>query len=649
MKMQILSMALTDFKGCKNAKYDFYERTGIVGENGCGKTTIADAFYWVFFDKNYALNSNPDIRPSDGRECTPRVDLELEIDGKPVTVSKMQKEKRSKPDANGVIKRRTLTNTYEINSVPKTERDFKEYLLALDVDFEKFLQLSHPDLFIAGMNEKKTREQIRNTLFEMAGTLTDLEIAQMTDGVEDLKNLLEKYSREEIEAMQNATLRKIRENYGKDGEILRAKIEGLESAKAHIDVAEMELGKKTVQELIKSNESKQVDLGSQLEECQNLSDNVLSLKFELNNYQREANAEHLKKVKDLQHEIDNKKYELISLRKSEEKNQREINLLNAEIKACIEKRNNLANMWKQAKSEVFDETSVICPTCGQNLPEEEASKIRSEYENNKQYRLEKIEADGSYEKQRLGDLKEKLEKVSLFNTDNELIKAAIEKEIEKLEEQLGSLPIQANIVETEKYKQLQEQIAEKEKAIEKYADLNGMRSELKVEHSKLQEDLMMFEREIAKSENDNRIDEQIIELRKKQAEYEQSKADCEKIIEQLKTLSIKKNELLTEKINKCFELVKWQLFEYQKNGEYKETCVPIIDNKRFGVSTNKGREILAKLDIVKGLQKFYSQNYPVFLDNAESLSLITMKRITMECQLVMMCVGENQFVIKKEV
>ena len=179
MKAKIKRIELTDFKGVRNASYEFGDKTKISAENGAGKTTIADSFYWLFADKNYSLASNPNIRPNDGRECTPTVIAELDVDGKSVTVAKMQKYKVSKPDANGVSKV-SLTNTYEVNSVPKSERDFKEYLSDLGVDFDKFLQLSHPDVFVAGMNEKKAREQMRNTLFEMAGTISDLEIAKMS-------------------------------------------------------------------------------------------------------------------------------------------------------------------------------------------------------------------------------------------------------------------------------------------------------------------------------------------------------------------------------------------------------------------------------------------------------------------------------------
>ena len=148
-------MYLKDFKGVSKAEYEFGDKTVIFGCNGAGKTTIADAFYWLLFDKSYDLKSNPNIRPNDGRECTPTVTLEFMVGNKPVTFSKMQKRKVSKDKT-----RVTITNSYEVNAVEKTERDFKAYLEDIGIDFEKMLILSHPDMFLRYTFEKKTRDEI---------------------------------------------------------------------------------------------------------------------------------------------------------------------------------------------------------------------------------------------------------------------------------------------------------------------------------------------------------------------------------------------------------------------------------------------------------------------------------------------------------
>ena len=641
MNVKLLSLELTDFKGVKNAKYEFGDKTKISAENGSGKTTIADAFYWLFTDKNYSLASNPNIRPNDGRECTPTVIAELEIDGKPVTVAKMQKCKVSKPDVNGVSKV-SLTNTYEVNSVPKSERDFKEYLSDLGVDFDKFLQLSHPDVFVAGMNEKKAREQMRNTLFEMAGTISDLEIAKISAETKEVAKLFENYTKEEIESMQNATLRKIKENYGKEGEILRAKIEGLESAKVDIDTAELELAKKAVAELIKSNKEKQDDVSKQYEEYQKLSDGVLELQFKLNDLQRKANEENTRNRRGLDDKITDLKYEIDRCVRENETATREIKKAKQNIECYQMELETVRDLWRKANDMQFDKDEEICQMCGQKFPQEKIDVLVAEFDDRKAKTLSEITDRGNDLKNLVDSEKERIKK--LESGFSELVKEKISKkdELLNLEKQLSELPQSIDISEREDVKAIKKQIAEKEKAMQSGNSANEIRSQLKAELEELQEQYNEFERQIAKASNNVEIDEQISELRAKQGEYEQSKADCEKILYQLSIVSRKKNELLTEEINKHFKIVKWKLFDYQKNGGYVDCCIPLIDDRQFGTSTNKGREILAKLDIISGLQKFFGQSYPVFLDNAESLSEQTTNRIDMDCQLVMMSVSEDK-------
>ena len=641
MKAKIKRIELTDFKGVRNASYEFGDKTKISAENGAGKTTIADAFYFLFADKNYSLSSNPNIRPNDGRECTPTVIAELDVDGKSVTVAKMQKYKVSKPDANGVSKV-SLTNTYEVNSVPKSERDFKEYLSDLGVDFDKFLQLSHPDVFVAGMNEKKAREQMRNTLFEMAGTISDLEIAKMSAETKEVAELFENYTKEEIEAMQNATLRKIKENYGKEGEILRAKIEGLESAKVDIDVAEYELGKRAVMELIKSNKAKQEDNSKLFEEKQKISDGILELQFELNDLQRKANEENFAEREELNRKISDKKFLVRKTKDTIVEIKQIIGFTNQNIDTLKQNLSVARDDWKSANERVFDEKSLVCPYCRQEYPIEKKEQLKADFESHKAEELKRATDFGNKTKEMLDNEKKRLEELEKELPEHEQSLEMLNSAIAYLEKQLSELPQSIDISDREDVKAIKEQIAEKEKAMQSSNSADEIRSQLKAELEELQEQYNEFERKVAKASNNVEIDEQISDLRAKQGEYEQSKADCEKILYQLSLVSRKKNELLTEEINKHFNIVKWKLFDYQKNGGYVDCCIPLIDNRQFGTSTNKGREILAKLDIVKGLQKFFGQSYPVFLDNAESLSEQTTNRIDMDCQIVMMAVSEDK-------
>ena len=234
-KIEVREIRLTDFKGQQEKRIEFGHRTVVSGKNGCGKTTLADAFMWVFCDKDYSLKSNPDIRPDDGRECLPRVDIDIAIDGKPVSVAKFQKRTESKPK-DGKPGKVALSNKYEINGVPKAERDFKADLKERGFDFDNFLMLSHMEIF----TDLKDADA-RKILFSMSDGAgkSDLEIAKTVTDCAELVPLLETYKADEIKAMNSATLKKAEEQL----KAIPNQIIGMEQSKVDADTAELELQK----------------------------------------------------------------------------------------------------------------------------------------------------------------------------------------------------------------------------------------------------------------------------------------------------------------------------------------------------------------------------------------------------------------------
>ncbi len=101
---------------------------------------------------------------------------------------------------------------------------------------------------------------------------------------------------------------------------------------------------------------------------------------------------------------------------------------------------------------------------------------------------------------------------------------------------------------------------------------------------------------------------------------EQAKTDAEKILALLDQLDRAKNEALTDAVNSHFSLVKWQLFDTAKNGNYKSVCIPTVEGKnQFTTMSNKGNRILGRVDICNSIQKMCGISTPVFLDDSESL------------------------------
>ena len=639
MNLIIKSLTIENFKGIRAQTINFTNKTMICGQNGAGKTSIADAFFWLFLDKNYNLASNPSIRPNDCDDAiVPTVTAQLEIDGKPVSVSKSQKLKRSKPDEDGITKV-SLTNSYLVNDVPKSERDFKAYMEELGVDFEKFAQFSHPDVFVSGIGDKKSREAMRNTLFSMAQSMEDAEIAQMLSNTQEVAQLLQSYKAEEVEAMQNATLRKIKENYGKDGEILRAKIEGLEAAKVSVDIAEMELAKNALNEQIAvvDKQIKSASGDTSVFEQENLQ-----LQFDMNTIKQKMNQEIIEKRRELDEQIYAKEREEKDAKDRLSTLQRDRERLVSERESINKEITELKPKYAELKAMQFDERAKTCPYCKQMLPDDRIQAAIAEFETHKAAEIKKQADYGNGLAKRGFEIDAILDG---YVTQGEQMNATIleiSEAIEALKKELATIPTSANYIVNPEFQAIELKIAENTRKIAEIKASGDNSSALELKKAILQTELERVMGEIGKASHNDSINAQIAELHKAQIEYEQAKADAEKILFQLSLVSQKKNELLEESVNKHFELVRFKLFDYLKNGSVFDTCIPLIDGFEFGKSTNTGREELAKLDIIKGLQKFFEQSYPVFLDGAEALSSVTASRIDMPCQLVMLTVTEDK-------
>jgi hypothetical protein len=56
-----------------------------------------------------------------------------------------------------------------------------------------------------------------------------------------------------------------------------------------------------------------------------------------------------------------------------------------------------------------------------------------------------------------------------------------------------------------------------------------------------------------------------------------------------------------------------------------------------------------KLDIIRGLQNFYNESYPCFVDGAEALDSNSLRQIEMDCQMIYLTVSEDKNLTIKEV
>lgn len=646
MDLRLRKLTIDNFKGIRHAEYKFGDKVEVSGKNGSGKSTICDSILWVLFDKDYSLKSNPPIRPNDADDAiVPEVTLDFEVDtDKCLLITKKQKLKREKPDDNGVSKI-SMTNSYVVNEVPLTERDYQKRMAEYGIDMTKFMQMCHPDVFVGYMGDKRTRESMRDTLFQMASVQSDLEIASLNAETADLRVELAKgHTIAEVEAMANASIRQIRENYGKDGEILRAQIAGLESAKVDMDVAELELQRNVLKEQLEevrkqTNDGSIIaDLKTQINEIEY---QLSTRKMELTNEANEAKAALSNQIIDAEAKQREFRRTMLDFESQYNTNKRTFDKMRVEIKEFREE-------FERLKNTTFDQTKKICPTCGQMLPESQIEKMVSDFDKRKE---EKIKADTELGNEKVANFNELAKVVNEQSSKLAEYQRSCEEadaRLAKLRNDLMLVP-DVNLGADKAYVELLNKkeflSASLRKAEADAATGNALANQRIAELTKQIDGITGM---IAQHQNNDAIDEKIGLLHEKQIQYEQAKADAEKMQYQISVLNKLKNDMLQDSVNSHFKLVKWKLWDRQKNGEYISTCVPTIDGKDFGTAMNTGLEIKAKLDVLEGLQEFFGSRYPILLDNAENLDSEARYAIQSGSQLIMLRVTDGELEVSND-
>lgn len=634
MKIKLKSVALENFMCYARRTFDFYDITKIVAENGIGKSTIATAYLWCLFNCDYELKDNPVVRrevdevPVDDMDVS--VELTLDVDGKEVTMKKVQKRTYSKDGSSYKD-----DNKYFVNDVPKTLKDFNAYL---DIDMNVFKMCSNINAFL-----NKKPAEMREYLFSLVENMTDLDIAHSKSELAELMPLLEKYTTEELSAMNKATKAKIT----KDLPILDGQIKEKErdiQIKSDIDTSDLELLRNSLKEQIADCIAKQTDNDKLLAEYDKASADILDLKFKQGDLSRKANEENIKAMGEIGDKITDKK--LLARQTVKTIVDTESCIASSEkviesIKAYLQTERD---KWKEENERKFDDSSLICPYCGSEYSEDKKEQLKADFAKHKADNLKAITDNGNMYKDRLDKEKATLESLKTelpqHRENLEMLSAAIA----DLEKQLSELPQEIDVAATEEYKALEQQIAEKEQAMHKANDISTVKAELKAQETALRQQLAECESQIAKS--DTAADEQRLEeLRAEQRTQEQNKTNAEKILDLLDELDKAKNETLSDSINSHFSLVKWKLFELNKSGGYKSVCIPTVNGKSILTTmSNKGNRILGRVDICNSIQKISGMSVAIILDDSESLDSTNQKKVAemVDSQLIMLIVNDSE-------
>lgn len=668
MIISIKSIDIFNFKGIKELHVNFGVKTRIRGMNASGKTTISDAWHWLLFNKNSVGEEKFNVRPlnADGNRVDNveiKVVAVMEVDGKEVELSKVQKQNWVKKRGTDTAVLQGNVNSFEIDGYPKSEADYKAYISGLVAE-DLFKMLTNPQYF----SSMKWKEQ-RDILMKFVSDISDVELAQGNPEFADLIPELEKAP--STDDIQKKFAKALSEWKKKQAEI-PVRIDELSKSLVQIDVAEQELAKNDLERRIAEIDSKIKDAGSAVSD---LRSEEMQLQFDMSGIMQTMNRELSQKRMELENHILDCENISSWNRDKARISEKLISNNKLAIESAEKKRSELGAEYNAEKAKVFDETPylfheeewqfdenrTICKSCGQVLPADKIEQIKADFE----ARKAKAKADSeshlddmmvSFAKKRkeaLEDIKakgfEQKHIIEELTAKNEQLEAEIESlkkqeqdalaKQNELSKQLEELPAEADYSQNTEYVKLKTRHDEVTAQIESMKSSTDAADTFKAEKETLIAELDSVKAEIAKASKNVEIEERIGELEAEQKEVGQKVADQEKMLYLLEQFIRAKMMKISDSINQHFKTVNFKLFDMQLNGGMKECCECTVNGVPYS-TLNSGHRIVAGLDIIRSLRELYGVTAPIFIDNAESLNEFNVP--DMAAQMILLAVSDDK-------
>lgn len=593
------------FYGSNTLDADIYDRTEISGVNETGKSTIKRAIQYIFGCRDENGREITGIRPhdKDGNDIDGDITAEVtvEIGGTERTIKKVcKKEYNKKGELKG-----NVTECY-VDGISKKAKEFEQFL-ADSVTLKEMFSICINANALLSLNPTDQRLTLSQYFSQ-----SDAEIAASIPEFAPLVKTLEVGNIKSLKSSLNKELN----DWKKKLDEVPARIDEVRSRRESMGLAELELQKKALYEKLEENKSKQNTGKSYMDGYYVLSDGVMALQFQLTDLQKKANeileAQRADKRKALNMVQNEHQKELLKADTIRE----EITELEKRIAQYEQKRQDLKKSWDLNKSLKFDENSLVCSYCGQEYTEEKKEQLRTEFDTHKAHELELITKEGSSCAEHIKADQAELEhnREELKKTEDEVER--LEKEVSIADNNLSSIPATVDVSGTEEYKSIRLQIAEREAAMNEYADLQTLMISLRGEEEQIQKEIYEVSHKIKSATDD---DARIDELEKNQREYTQKVTDVQAQLDLLKKFSRKKNELLESDVNEYLEFCHVKMFRPLVNGDTEECCDFIYKGEPYSRNMNHGARILTEIDICNAFQKRCGVELPIMVDDTESL------------------------------
>jgi len=641
--LKIQNLVLRNFKGIKEFELNAGGKdVSVYADNGLGKTTIADSFNWLLFGKDSLGRAKFEIKTLDSNGnvihgLEHEVEGTFDVGGKQLKLKKVYKEKWTKKKGQATATFTGHTTDHFIDDVPVNEKVFAAKIAEI-VNEDIFRLLTSPLFF----NEQLHWEKRREIILQVCGDVSDDEVISSDKALVDLPSILNGRLLDDHRKVVAAQKAKI------NGELKDIPIRINEVNRSLPDVLELngfEIEGKVI-DLKAKLETKRQEIMT-IQSGGEVAEKVKELR-ELESKILDIQNEHKKK----QHELTfAKRSELLEVKGRLQEVEQNIKSKNRIIEANTENvtsRENtikeLRNLWTATNDEQFNLVmESICPTCKQELPEEEIENARScaiaNFNHLKAVKLTNISTDGKKYSKIVADLKDE----NIY----------LREEIERFESQKITLLSQETTLQTE----LDELSAgvtditanteymaagkEKSELINKIEQLKTSNHDLlltaKSEAAFIEQELNVYQGQVKDIETHTkgqiRIEELMAQEKKLAGEYEKLERESYLCDQFIKT----KVSILEVRINNFFKMARFKMFNVLVNGAIEPMCSVTYGGVPFESLNNAGR-INVGLDIINTLAAHYKFNAPIIVDNAEAVNEL----LPVDAQLIRLIVSRDK-------
>lgn len=651
--VKIKSLTLNNyrcFSGEREFRANFGQKTRVSGKNGSGKSTVMNAVMEVLTGKNADGTQADNVRPiADGQEVE-GVDVVrtvvLDIDGKETEIKKITKQRRERVDGEMQYVPGSNVNSYTVDGISFNQKKLDEFITENICPTETLLACCNPNAFLS----LKSTTDMRAFLEKMAGfDLNEYirslgaefaEVEEITKGhpIEQVQKTLNK----QLADQKKATTKAETEWKYEKGKLVNT---------GEDDVNHLSEEKTEYEKKISALDVLEKSLDDVMAAYDQKSKDILDLKFEQSEIVRKSNEGLVQKKKALDNEI----FSLEQDKKSDENDLRmaEMDLKHANmgVERHTAEIKKAQEDWKEysgreypeehleaIKAEQFDENSLICPTCGQDLPEEQAEKIRADFEQKKAKRI-KDEEDvktAFYESKdkklteitesgnkAATDLKEAKKAQSEAGQKISELKqkiASLAMEIQQKQTELSKLPESVDMSDNAEYQKITDEIAQAEEALKQMNNGSEQRREITDKRNGFIRECAKIDAEInniqyKKQDHSTEVERLYAAFR----ESSQKEADILRKRDILKNFSIKKNERIASMINPVFGEFQFEFLKFTQDGNPIETCRMVRNGVEYK-DLNYSDKLLCQIDLLRGFQKILDVSIVIFVDNTESIN-----------------------------